>query len=174
MKHLVELHGGTITAHSDGLGKGSVFTVLLPLHSTRASRRLPRSAEANPATVSRTALAGRRLLVIDEEADTRTYLHRVLTERGAQVIVAANAADGLQRAFDEKPEAIVCDISMPGEDGYTFIRNLRRAEDPAVRATRAAALTALARVEDRQRALDAGFDEHCAKPVEPAELLALL
>ena len=63
---------------------------------------------------------------------------------------------------------------MPGEDGYTFIRNLRRAEDPALRATRAAALTALARVEDRQRALDAGFDEHCAKPVEPAELLALL
>ena len=71
----------------------------------------------------------------------------------------------------KKPEAIVCDISMPGEDGYTFIRNLRRAEDPAVRATRAAAL---ARVEDRQRALDAEFDEHCAKPVEPAELLALL
>ena len=102
MKHLVELHGGTITAHSDGLGKGSVLTVLLPLHSTRASRRLPRSAEANPATVSRTALAGRRLLVIDEEADTRTYLHRVLTERGAQVSVAANAADGLQRALDKK------------------------------------------------------------------------
>ncbi len=174
VKHLVELHGGTITAHSDGLGKGSVFTVILPQHSTRTASRFPRSAETNPAEVSRTALAGRRLLVIDDEADTRTYLHRVLTERGAQVIVAANAADGLHRAIDEKPEAIVCDISMPGEDGYAFIRNLRRANDPNVRATRTAALTALARGEDRQRALDAGFDEHCAKPVEPAELLALV
>lgn len=174
VKHLAELHGGTVTAHSDGLGKGSVFTVLLPLHSARAFSRFPRSAEANPAgEVSRTALAGRRLLVIDDEADTRTYLHRVLTERGAQVSVAENAAEGLRRALDEKPEAIICDISMPGEDGHAFIRNLRRSEDGGVRATRAAALTALARGEDRQRALDAGFDEHCAKPVEPAELLAL-
>jgi PAS domain S-box-containing protein len=176
VKHLVELHGGTITAHSEGLGKGSVFTVILPLHCHRTSSRFHRSAADAGATGqgSRTALAGRRLLVIDDEADTRTYLHRVLTERGAQVSVAGNAADGLRCAIEARPEAIICDISMPGEDGYSFVRNLRRAEDPAVRAIRAAALTALARGEDRERALDAGFNEHFAKPVEPAELVALV
>jgi PAS domain S-box-containing protein len=180
-KHLVELHGGTVSARSDGLGKGSVFTVTLPLHGTRAASRLSRtsapgaSASAAPLfTLPPDALAGRRLLVIDDEADTRSYLHRVLTDRGAQVAVAESAAEGLQRALKEKPDAVICDISMPGEDGYSFIRHLRRAEDGTAAALPVAALTALARGEDRQRALDAGFDEHCAKPVEPAELLALV
>jgi PAS domain S-box-containing protein len=180
VKHLAELHGGTVHAHSDGLGKGSVFTITLPLQSARIRSHFGRmgaptkAAAAQAVEARRDALAGCRLLIIDDEADTRSYLHRVLTERGAQVGVAENAADGLERALADKPEAVICDISMPAEDGYSFIRNLRRADDPAVKATPAAALTALARAEDRQRALDAGFDEHCAKPVEPAELVALV
>jgi CheY-like chemotaxis protein len=101
------------------------------------------------AELPRNALAGRRLLIIDDEADTRSFLHRVLTERGAQVAVAHNAADGLRRTLADKPEAVICDISMPGEDGYSFIRHLRRVTENGVKATPAAALTALARAEDR-------------------------
>lgn len=180
VKHLVELHGGTVHAHSDGLGKGSTFSVKLPLLSTRFRSRFGRTGEPAKASVSSSAdkqssaLAGRRLLVIDDEADTRTYLHRVLTERGAHVSVAQNAAEGLRRTLSDKPDAVICDISMPGEDGYTFIRRLRAADDPSVNVTPAAALTALARAEDRERAIEAGFNEHCAKPVEPAELVELV
>lgn len=87
--------------------------------------------------------------------------------------IAKNAAEGLRRAIEERPDAIVCDISMPGEDGYSFIRNLRGAAD-SVRSIPCAALTALARGEDRQRAIDAGFNEHFAKPVEPVEVLGLI
>ena len=110
----------------------------------------------------------------DDEADTRAYVARVLSERGAQVAVAESAAEGLRRTISEKPDAVICDVSMPGEDGYSFIRRLRRADDPAARATPVAALTALARTEDRRQALEAGFDEHCAKPIEPAELVTLV
>jgi PAS domain S-box-containing protein len=180
VKHLVELHGGTIEAHSEGLGKGSVFSVALPLHYRRFGTRFHAGAAAaitpgdHTSAVLRTALTGWRVLVIDDEADTRSYLHRLLSERGAQVAMAATAAEGLQRTLADKPHAVICDISMPGEDGYSFIRNLREAENPEVRATPTAALTALARAEDRQRAMVAGFNEHCAKPIEPAELLELV
>ena len=173
VKHLVELHGGTTAAQSEGLGKGSTFTLTLPLHS-RPCARFHVSEIANVPARERAELTGRRLLVIDDETDTRSCLHRVLTERGAQVAGAENAADGLRRAIEERPELIICDISMPGEDGYRFIRQLRRAQDPAVRTTPVAALTALARHEDRQRATDAGFNEHWPKPVEPAEFVALV
>ncbi len=173
VKHLVELHGGTITAQSEGHGQGSTFTLTLPLHS-RPSARFHASESAVVPASERTDLTGLRLLVIDDEADTRSYLHRLFTERGAHVAVAESAADGLRRAVEERPDLIICDISMPGEDGYSFIRQLRRAQDAAVRAIPVAALTALARHEDRQRASEAGFDEHCSKPVEPAELLALV
>jgi CheY-like chemotaxis protein len=117
------------------------------------------------------ALAGRRLLVVDDEMDTRTYLQRVLAERGAKVMLAETAAEGLRQVRETSPEAIICDISMPGEDGYSFIRQLRLANGTRIPT---AALTALARTEDRQKALGAGFDEHCSKPLEPAEVVALV
>jgi CheY-like chemotaxis protein len=116
VKHLVELHGGTTAAQSEGLGKGSTFTLTLPLHS-RPSARFHVSEIANVPARERAELTGRRLLVIDDEADTRSCLHRLLTERGAQVAVAENAADGLRRAIEERPELIICDISMPAKMG---------------------------------------------------------
>ena len=177
VKHLVELHGGEVRAHSKGIGHGSVFTISLPRHITPlrfVHSGVTAKSAASVAELPRNALAGRRLLIIDDEADTRSFLHRVLTERGAQVAVAHNAADGLRRTLADKPEAVICDISMPGEDGYSFIRHLRRVDEDGVKTTPTAALTALARAEDRQRAIDAGFDEHCAKPIEPTELVALV
>jgi PAS domain S-box-containing protein len=171
VKHLVELHGGTVSAASEGLGRGSVFTVSLPMQARVESRfgRPDPAKKAEP--VSGKALAGRRLLVVDDETDTRSYLERVLVERGAQVMLAETAAEGLRKAQECAPEAIICDISMPGEDGYSFIRQLRLANHVHIPT---AALTALARTEDRQKALGAGFDEHCSKPLEPVEVVALV
>jgi PAS domain S-box-containing protein len=179
VKHLVELHGGTISAHSEGLGKGSVFTVILP-HHQRIPAMLGRSADpaldgaGRDHRPPRELLNGVRLLIIDDEADMRGYLHRLLTERGAIVGIAESAAEGLRRAREAKPDVVICDISMPGEDGYSFIRQLRAEGDAMLRATPAAALTAFARAEDRQRALEAGFDEHVSKPVEAVEIVALV
>ena len=116
VKHLVELHGGEVRAHSKGIGEGSVFTITLPRHVTPLRFVRPGVTAKSAALVAelpRNALAGRRLLIIDDEADTRSFLHRVLTERGAQVAVAHNAADGLRRTLADKPEAVICDISMP-------------------------------------------------------------
>ncbi len=175
VKHLAELHGGTITAHSDGLGKGAVFTVVLPMRPERVASHFAQNArdKAPADRPSRTSLAGRRLLVIDDEADTRNYLSRVLADHGAKISAAESSAAGLRCALAEKPDAILCDISMAGEDGYSFIRKLRATDGPENK-TPAAALTALARAEDRQCALEAGFNEHLAKPVEPGDLVALV
>jgi len=176
----VELHGGSVRAHSEGLGKGSEFAFTLPLKNTRVGSHFSRPnaasamPETRPAKADYSFLTGRRILVIDDEADTSGFLRRVLAERGAQVAVADSAADGLRHVLQEKPDAVICDVSMPIEDGYSFIRRLRRAEDGDRAPTPAAALTALARLEDKQRALEAGFDEHHAKPIEPAELLSLV
>jgi PAS domain S-box-containing protein len=173
VKHLVELHGGTVSAASEGLGKGSVFTVSLPLHGNRVESRFGRPSAVSasePVKTKSEKLAGRRVLVVDDEPDTRSYLQRALAERGAEVTLAASAGEGLLRVPETRPEAIICDISMPGEDGYSFIRKLRLSEN---RSIPAAALTALARLEDRERVLIAGFDEYCAKPLEPTEVVAL-
>ena len=180
VKHLVELHGGAVRAYSEGIGQGSEFSFTLPLKSARVNSRFGRMNTPSPQPSARSVetdygfLTGRRILIIDDEADTRGFLRRVLAERGAQVTLAASAGEGLRHTLQEKPDAVICDVSMPIEDGYSFIRRLRRAEDGSRIPTPAAALTALARLEDKQRALEAGFDEHHAKPIEPAELLSLV
>lgn len=171
VRHLVELHGGSVKAESEGLGKGCVFTVSLPLRKRVIDPSV--GERASGATVQR-PLVGRRVLIIDDEADTRTFLQRVLSERGAEVLAAASAVEGLGIVQEKRPEAILCDISMPGEDGYQFIEKIRKDVSPDVSRIPAGALTAFARENDRQLALAAGFDLHCAKPVEPADLLTLV
>jgi CheY-like chemotaxis protein len=115
-------------------------------------------------------LTGVRVLVIDDEPDTRALLGTVLQRFGAEVRDAVSAAQGLSDAEKWKPMAIVCDIGMPGEDGYSFIQKLRESERASGGFTPAVALTAYARTEDRLRALSSGFQIHVAKPIEPVEL----
>ena len=171
VRHLVELHGGTVRASSPGLGKGSTFTVMLPIHF--ASQQLAAADAAAPAPAG-TSLNGLRILVVEDEPDSRRLIKRLLEDDGAAVITAGSAADAWCLLESERPDLLVCDISMPGEDGYSLIQRIRAHPDPAIGKIPAAALTAYARPEDRARALDSGFQAHLPKPVQPADLLSTL
>ena len=170
-KNLVEMHGGTITAASPGDGHGSTFTIRLPL--ALSQRGEAGGAATTLATPFPRLLHGVRVLVLDDEPDARDILRRLLEDAGAEVIVTASAQDALDvLAQAAPPDLIVSDVGMPHQDGYEFIQQVRRLDGP-VAGVPAAALTALARVEDRKRALLAGFQSHLAKPVDPVELIAL-
>jgi CheY-like chemotaxis protein len=184
-RQLVELHGGTISAQSEGEGKGATFTVKLPLadlntERQRVARRRaggagvrPPGHKGAPAPEAPVNLAGKKLLLIEDEPDTRDALARVLRAAGAQVREAGTASAGYEAYRNDAPDLVISDIGLPGEDGYALIRKIRSVDKAAGRpATPALALTAFARNEDRARALSAGFDEHLAKPLEPEELIA--
>lgn len=177
-KHLVELHGGTIHAHSDGIGKGASFTVKLPLASVRADRpvRNARSGVFDPQAQLEAPpeLVHLRVLVLDDEEDARELVGDVLTNCGATVRLSASVEQALAEVDAFMPSVIVSDIGMPGEDGYSFIAKLRARPREQGGAIPVAALTAYARAEDRRRALHAGFQMHVVKPVEPSELLAVV
>jgi signal transduction histidine kinase/CheY-like chemotaxis protein len=175
VKHLVELHGGTLSVTSEGEGRGATFTVTLPtaVARTEASitgkhRRVDDSVLELPSEI-----VGLRLLVVDDEEDTRELLRAILERCGATVETASNADEGVALFQRMRPDVVVSDIGMPGEDGYSLIRRLRALPDDAGR-TPAVALTAFARGEDRTRALMAGFKAHVPKPVDPRELVAVL
>ncbi|HYO13988.1 MAG TPA: PAS domain-containing protein [Thermoanaerobaculia bacterium] len=167
VRQLVELHGGTVRAESPGEGRGATFVVSLPLavSSEPEERRRTQAADGGSRSVS---LEGVRVLVVDDEADARDLLGQILSRSNAEVAVAASAAEGLEVLERFQPHVIVSDISMPGQDGYDFIRTLRKRGHHLP----AAALTAFARAEDRRRALLAGFQIHLAKPIDPGELTA--
>jgi PAS domain S-box-containing protein len=179
VKQLVELHGGTVRAASAGVGQGATFTVMLPLTPVQleseptGERRHPR-ADVDPNAVSDACvkLAGVRVLVVDDEPDARSLLERLLADCEAVVTTAASAAEALDVVRREKPDVVVSDIGMPGEDGYALIRKVRALGPGEGGDVLAVALTAYARTEDRTRAMLAGFQTHVAKPVEPAELVA--
>jgi PAS domain S-box-containing protein len=164
VKHLVELHGGAVRAESEGLGRGSRFTVVLPRCDESVGDLEPASV---PVAVQ---LTGTRVLVVEDEPDALDLLRRLLEEQGAQVVTARSACEALHVFEAGVPDVMVSDIGMAGMDGYDLIRQVRAmgaAHDmPAV------ALTAYARPEDKSRALRAGYQAHLAKPVVPAELLA--
>lgn len=178
VKQLVELHGGIVTVQSAGRGAGTTFRVRLP-------RLLPSSnvAEADPAArdtsvrplsepIQSTELDGVRVLVVDDEPDARTLIQRLLQDQHASVLTAASADEALQILHCEPLDLLVSDIGMPGKDGYALIRRLRTIDHPNGRIP-AIALTAYARMEDRMQAMDAGYQSHLSKPVEPGELTAM-
>jgi CheY-like chemotaxis protein/two-component sensor histidine kinase len=158
-KQIVELHGGTIAVSSEGEGKGSVFTVRLPLPPHAAREETAASTGATDSD-----LRGINILVVDDESGARVTLQRLLESRNAEVR-AVDSVSAARDAIDtHKPHVLISDIGMPGEDGYALIRHLRSIKSKHRIA--AIAVTAFARAEDRQRALEAGFDEHVAKPID--------
>jgi CheY-like chemotaxis protein len=181
VKHLVEMHGGKVRAKSPGVGRGSTFCIELPLmviHGPKedAPQRRHPSAQASPAggRLDLPSLQGITVLVVDDESDARVLVKRLLESCGATVLAAESAQRALELVMAERPNLILSDIGMPGEDGYEFIRKVRALPAAEGGRTPAAALTAFARSEDRTRALRAGYQTHVAKPVELAELTAVV
>jgi CheY-like chemotaxis protein len=177
VKHLVELHGGTAHAASEGENKGSTFTISLPVSATRSLGFVPKvsgdeSALGGP--IDGTTLKGIRILIVEDEADTRDLIRRVIESHGAQVVLAADAGEAMKLLATRHPHILVSDIGLPGVDGYELIRRIRQLEAQGAQYIPAVALTAFARSEDRTRALRAGYQAHIAKPAEPAELIATL
>ncbi|MCT7966033.1 PAS domain S-box protein [Laspinema sp. D1] len=178
VRHLTELHGGTVSADSPGLGQGAMFTVELPLMprceiSERTESQVL-SVESPPELNPTHSLEGVRVLVVDDEADARSLLTLVLEECGAQVQAAASVRQALIAIPQFYPQVLISDIAMPEEDGYTLIHQIRRMELSEGGYLPAAAVTAYARSEDRTRALKAGYDIHLPKPVDTAELIAVV
>jgi signal transduction histidine kinase len=178
-RHLVEMHGGTIGVASEGEGKGSTFTVCLPLSAVQHDaqpvadlRRLPAPGESAPVDLLR--LDGLRVMVVDDEADARDLLSTVLRGSGAQVTAARSVSEALECANATRPDLLISDIEMADEDGYSLIRKFRSSPIPEFRSVPAIALTAYAGPGDRMRALEAGFQMHMAKPVQPAELVLVV
>ncbi|MCG3121865.1 MAG: Sensor histidine kinase RcsC [Phycisphaerales bacterium] len=184
VRQLTELHGGTVRASSDGEGKGATFCVELPLallNSSAPARRADvddREADplplAAPMPVLGRTLEGIRVLAVDDDNDSRELIVRVLHEHGAHVCSADCAAAALRHLSTFQPHVILSDIGMPDQDGFEFIATVRSKPADQGGAVPAAALTALARTEDRTRALMAGFQVHVAKPVEPSGLVAVV
>ncbi|HVE54799.1 MAG TPA: ATP-binding protein, partial [Ramlibacter sp.] len=170
VRHLAELHGGSIRADSEGEGRGARFTLRLPLHGGSAGTEPHAAARGTAVGVD---LSGIELVVVDDEPDSRDLLQRVLEECGAVVHTAGDAEEALALVRRLRPRVLLSDIGMPGTDGYELLRQIRglQAAEPAW-PLQAIALTAFARPEDRQRALDAGFARHITKPMNPAEVVA--
>jgi PAS domain S-box-containing protein len=172
VRHLVELHGGSVDASSRGTGRGATFTVRLPI-STSAQPRTPATrtpVDGSPERVLPT-LTDVRVMLVDDDTETRDVLTLFLKKSGARVFAAESAAQGVALLEEHKPDVIIADIGMPGEDGYAFIRTVRTNTATCETQPLVIALTAYARQEDRERALAAGFQRHMAKPVNPSEVV---
>jgi PAS domain S-box-containing protein len=168
VKSLVELHRGTVRAESEGEGRGATFVVSLPI----AAVRRPEDEEATPGAWE--SLRGIRVLVVDDEEDTRELVRRLLADCEAEVVAVETAHEALEEVQRFRPDVLLSDIGMPQQDGYQLVRALRALGDENGGATPAAALTAFARPEDRQRALRAGFQMHVTKPVDANELISVV
>ena len=177
VRHLVDAHGGTVQAHSDGPGTGACMTVRLPLRAVapdEASEPPPGGAAPFPQVPAPQLLAGLSVLVVDDEFDARELLTAVLTSYGAAVRSAASVEEAVVLLHERVPDVLLSDIGLPGEDGYALIRRVRALGAAAGGTVPAAALTAYASADDRRRALTAGFQTHATKPIEPATLALLV
>jgi signal transduction histidine kinase/CheY-like chemotaxis protein len=178
VKTLVELHGGTVRAESDGEGRGSTFTVTFPTAATPPAA--PADAATTPETSAamnegpRASLDGVRVLLVDDDSESLLLGHEVIRRAGAQVQTCSTAGAALDLLHRWRPDVLVSDIEMPGEDGYQLIRWVRALPPDQGGRTPALALTAYGRREDRRRALDAGFNIHLPKPVDPGELTQVI
>lgn len=183
VKDLVELHGGQITAESEGAGKGATFTIKLPLRAVsgklaESTRELNTPVDENTGTLNfPSVLDGLRILTVDDEADARDLVTLLLSKYGAAVTAASSSAEAMDFLTNAENgdsfDLIVSDIGMPDENGYTLMRRVRQLPAPKGKIP-AVALTAFGRAEDRIRALQAGFQMHVPKPVEPAELMVVI
>jgi CheY-like chemotaxis protein/two-component sensor histidine kinase len=185
VRHLVELHGGTVEAQSPGEGRGATFIVRIPVASAKTATETGADAPPHPASRARTreaasgaqreneqvSLDGLRILVVDDEPDARELLHEILRRQGAVVTTAASTQEAMGLFESTRPDVLVSDIGMPVEDGYALIRRVRQRPAEQGGAIPAIALTAYAREEDRKKALAAGFHAHLAKPLEPSEFV---
>ena len=176
VRHLVELHGGEVSAHSDGPGQGAVFVVKLPVTIVRPADRRDSDRPADVAfpVVSGRPLEGLRVLAAEDDVDSLELLRSILTTQGAAVTTAVSGTAALDSLTHGIPDIVLSDIEMPGGDGYALIRAIRTADDARWRTLPAVALTAYGRVEDRVRLLSAGFNMHLPKPVDPSEVAAVI
>ncbi len=180
VRHLTELHGGSVSATSAGRDRGATFAVRLPMASVAAlpapTRDRPKQGFTKSPDPARLAveLRGVRVLVVDDERDTRAVLAKVLEGYHASVAAAANVADAIEAYRRARPDVLISDLGMPDQDGFDLIRQVREIESRRGGHVPAVALTAFARSDDRQRALRAGFEVHLSKPVSPSEVAAVV
>jgi CheY-like chemotaxis protein len=175
VRHLVEVHGGTVSAESEGEGRGALFSVRMPLRAVAPDaspqKEGPQAVAARePEAPAADLLGGLDVLVVDDEADARDLVAAVLASCGATVRAAASVEEAIAMLKQQRPDVVLSDIGLPGEDGLALIRRVREID----RDLPAAALTAYAGPDDRRRALVAGFQAHVSKPVEPSELALLV
>jgi signal transduction histidine kinase len=177
VRHLVELHGGSIHASSEGQGKGATFMVVVPLTHALTEHASDCDDEDTPSELESPehlpSLEGVRVLVVDNEADARSLVSTILQNRGAEVRVVESAREAIDAIRAERPDVLLSDIGMPGEDGYALIRKVRQL-DPAEPPLPAAAVTAYASAGDRAQAILAGYQAHLSKPIKPSELTAVV
>ena len=182
VRHLVELHGGTVEAGNNTDGNGAVFTIKLPVMVvSKSMEQLVQQSQQTAAGINSNFafdcppdLSGIKVLAVDDEPDARALLQTMFEQCGAEIETCASAAEALERLDDYNPDVLVSDIGLPGEDGYSLIRKVRAAETVTGKRLPAVALTAFARTEDRYQALAAGYNMHVPKPVEPAELALVI
>jgi len=171
VRHVTELHGGTVNAQSKGRGQGSTFTVALPLGDETAEAPRGPLASRMPGSYGAPGGSGIRVLVIEDDPETRDILAAILERGGFSYRMAGRASEALSMLDEWQPDAIVSDIGMPDMDGYEFARLLRQRPVELGGRIPALALSAFARAEDRDKALGSGYQGHIAKPVDPADLV---
>jgi CheY-like chemotaxis protein len=176
VKQLIELHGGNVSVVSEGEGRGATFTIAIPIQKMAAESAVTMDAaklRPKPRSASLASISGLRVLVVDDERDSRRTISAILEVHGAIVTAASSAAEGLRLSGRHSFDILLCDIAMPEQDGYSLIRSIRSPADEKSRVP-AVALTAYGRPAEREIALGEGFDEYLKKPVEPEELIALV
>jgi signal transduction histidine kinase/ActR/RegA family two-component response regulator len=174
VRHLVELHGGTVSAESAGVGKGATFRVLLPVRADVRPTENSSAAEAAGEIVTAGALDGLRVLVVDDDPQARELLAAILENAGAEARLVGATRDALDLLHGWWPDVLLSDVEMPDDDGYSLMEQVSALSQPDHPPVTAVAVTAHSRPEDRQRAVASGFQWHLPKPVEPSELVAVI